>query len=682
MKTTYRIRFRFGLGDTVLLTALARDIHRCRPGEIELMMDTSYSGIWHHNPNVTPSAPRDHAKIVLLRYRVQQPTRLHFLKHLYDCFAAQGGFPVPLTEPKGQLFLTTHEQRPKVTGRYWVVIPGGKLDMTTKFWSLGRWQEVVDELARRHIPCVQAGALHRNHVHPPLAHVVNMVDRTPSERDLAGLIANSEGVICGITSAMHIAACFDKPCVVIGGGREEPWWEAYTNAYPGAFGTAAQKVMVEHRYLHTVGQLDCCQEKGCWRPRTVPIDKQDMPPQGQDRLCLYPEADAAGRPVPKCMNMIEVNDVVEAVQWYYDTNVLPPIDPPRRSGLVEIHGQVPQVPPEPAISIPGPLPEAPIIYPTGPGPMAVNTRKALFGFDPQAPPMTPSPYAALLGKDATQEVPIDAGPASGTLDPQLPIGAVNDPIFDHPLIGGSLTVFVLCYGDYPGLAKRCINSILRTTPAGRIKLRVLCNECSQETLDYVSRLPYTEIVYVDSTNLLKYPMMRRAFYDPHFPIKTKYLLWFDDDSYAADHKWLKLLCQQIIDNHPKGCRLFGWEYMHDLNTFAKDGHRPDQWFTQATWHRGEQFLARKGMPAPNGSLIPFVAGGFWALNTEVMKQAQIPDGRLTHHGGDIVIGAQVIQAGYSICNWNIGKKYVHSSGHEPRGMSVKPSGNKPYPWKR
>lgn len=657
MKTTYRIRFRFGLGDTVLLTSLARDILRARP-DVEIMPDTSYSGIWHNNPNVKPLGPRDHPKIIMLRYHVNQPTRYHFLKHLYDCFAAQGGFPVPLTEPKGEIYLTNEERQPKIAGRYWVVVPGGKLDMTTKFWALDRWQAVVDRLAKLRITCVQAGVLHRNHVHPPLANALNLVDKTPTERDLCALIANADGVICGITAAMHIAACFDKPCVVIAGGREEPWWESYTNAYPGAFGAGCRPVKVEHYFLHTMGSLDCCAERGCWRPRTVPITKEDTPPKGRSRLCLYPEKDAAGtHPVPRCMNLITVDQVVDGVLWYYKQGILPPIDT-TASFVVDKD-------PPPAISIPfGKLPEAKIIYPTGPGPTAVATRKALFGYDPEA----------------TQEVKLSATLAAGTLGPKTPVGAVDDPVFEHPLIGGKFTVFVLCYGNYPELARRCIDGILRSTPAGRVQLRILLNECSKATLDYIRTLPYVGKVYLSETNILKYPLMRRAFYDALFPIETPYLVWFDDDSYPADPKWLSLLAQQIIVRHPKGDRLFGWEYMHDLKIFAKHGHRPDRWFTQASWYRGEQWLARKGTPATNGSLIPFVAGGFWALHTETMRQAQIPDARLTHHGGDIVIGAQVQQAGFGIGNWNIGKKYVHTSGHEPRGASMKP-GTKPYPWK-
>ncbi len=690
------IRFRFGLGDTVLATGLVRDIHRAYPGQYRIFADTAYSGLWQHNPKVVKPEKGERRQVVMLKYAVKQPTKIHFMRHLYDYFQAETRLTVPLTEPKGEIFLEPMELVRKTIDRYWVIIAGGKLDMTTKFWPQSRWQKVVDELTARNIVCIQAGALHAKHVHQPLNNVVNLLDQT-NERELAALIANADGVVCGITAAMHMAAVFDKPCVVVAGGREEPWWEHYSNQYPNAFGPICSPVKMEHVFLHTIGKLDCCKDIGCWRPRTVPLAKEDMPRVSSDRLCVHPEKDDLGRPVPLCMNMIAPEEVVNAVLGYYEQGWLPSIPPcaetlkkfEKMVEMVRAGYTAPLIPLRleshnvllnknqlddiakfakgPAISIPW----------TGPPPSGV------IGLNDDGTPKTARAIGidhAQPGADRTEIVKLDAGLVTGTLNRNTPVGVIDDPIFDHPIIGGKLTVFVLCYGNYPDLARRCIDNILRTTPAGRIQLRILLNDCCKETIDYVRTLPYVGKVYLSEQNILKYPLMRRAFHDSLFPIQTKYLIWFDDDSYPCSPDWLNKLADQIVIRHPAGDRLFGWQYLHDLKNFTKGGHRPDNWFKAATWYRGEPFLVDGHRKAPNGSMISFVAGGFWALHTDTMRQAQIPDARLTHHGGDIVIGAQVAQAGYGICNFNIGKKFVFSSGHEPRGASMTPA-TKPYPWK-
>jgi hypothetical protein len=141
---------------------------------------------------------------------------------------------------------------------------------------------------------------------------------------MARLIYHAEGVICPITAAMHFAAALQKPCVVIAGGREEWWWEAYVPG-KGNFGPdLREEVQVPHRFLHTIGLLDCCRRKGCWR-NTVD--------EGESK-CKYP-LDVAGQRVPKCMVMISVEHVVEAVMSYYEDGTLPPIGTAKRIALVD-----------------------------------------------------------------------------------------------------------------------------------------------------------------------------------------------------------------------------------------------------------------------------------------------------------------------------------------------------------
>jgi hypothetical protein len=249
------------------------------------------------------------------------------------------------------------------------------------------------------------------------------------------------------------------------------------------------------------------------------------------------------------------------------------------------------------------------------------------------------------------------------------------PSMDHPIIGGKFTIFVLCYGNYPELARKCLSGILETVPAERMDLRIAANACSPATLDYLRTVPASAL-YISSENQFKYPMMRRMFWDPQRPITTNYVVWFDDDTWTVHPHWIDNLAQTIIEGHPQNYRLYGNTMIHDLSIYGDT--RPDLWFRQADWYRGLNFRLRgKPATAPNGSLIDFAVGWCWALATETLQHANIPDVRLQHNGGDITIGEQVHQTGALIKQWNRGKALVACPSREHggrRGVSQR------FPW--
>ena len=65
---------------------------------------------------------------------------------------------------------------------------------------------------------------------------------------------------------MHAAAAFNRPAVIIAGGREPWWWTAYTSeVFEATVGKPAPSDFVSHDFIHTLGILDCCKAKGCMR---------------------------------------------------------------------------------------------------------------------------------------------------------------------------------------------------------------------------------------------------------------------------------------------------------------------------------------------------------------------------------------------------------------------------------
>lgn len=655
------LRMHQALGDAVCLTALVRDLKRQHP-KFRIALDVNWKPVWQHTPHATLGADPN-ARRVEIGYTAgvaasKGGAATHLIRAMCADLLTKTGVLVEPEEPKGELILTPQELTSPVAGRYWVVFAGGKLDMTVKHWHTHRYQEVVDRLRAYGVQCVQGGAAAVGHVHPPLKNVLSAVGRTENVRDLFRLVRHADGVICGVTGAMHVAAALDRPCVVIAGGREEPYFFGYTNdARTEVFGKRCQPVAVEHKILHTLNLLHCCDRRGCWRKRTVPIDAKDV--GRRDRLCLEPVRDAA-HPVPKCLDMIQTDHVVEAVMSYYEDGMLAPIGKP--SGKYPMPVVEPGVKPD-MTQVSSDIAQIKEMLPRlatalnldlGPAPQ-------MLGF--VAPPTAPERPQPATSVALPAELPVPQGNKAG------PPSAM-----DHPHVGGRFTCFVLCYGDHTDLAKRCLESIINTAPPGRLDLRVGANACSDRTLAYLRGLPLTRL-YVSTENVKKYPLMRRMFYDPATPIQDNYLLWFDDDSYVTHPLWLERLAETIAANHDHGARHYGWLHIHDTKMFAKSGHDPRKWFQQSTSYRGKPLRVRgTKTEAPNGTVIEFIPGSFWALHTQTMREADIPEPRLVHNGGDITIGWQVAQAGWKTVGFNKDRQFVYTSGSPRRGFSER------FPW--
>lgn len=331
-------------GDVVVTTSLVRDLKLKYGRDIEIDFLTNFPAVYENNPYLTrldPSA-RDVTHLTIdysAGIRLARQEKLHFTTYQHRFFAERTGLAVEPLFSKPDLHLSEYEQEvAPITGRYWLVFGGGKKDMTTKHWEYTRYQEVVDRLRPYGLRFVQSGSSKPGHTHPPMRNVLNVVG-WGYVRQLIWQVAHCEGVICPITCAMHLAAAFDKPCVVIAGGREEPWWEAYVDDW-GAFGPAAERVKVPHRYLHTLGLLDCCEKHGCWKRKVIKTGEEDQ-------VCKRPVFRELGSQIiPECLDMITVDHVVEAVMSYYEDGTLPPIGapalqtdipiPPRRSTLPRI----------------------------------------------------------------------------------------------------------------------------------------------------------------------------------------------------------------------------------------------------------------------------------------------------------------------------------------------------------
>ena len=298
-------------GDILMLTAAVRDLHACYPGQFLTGVSTSASQLWENNPHITEIDEDDPDVTVLeCRYPLIHKSNFapyHFVHAFSHYLNDQLGLNITPLYHRGDIHLSAREkawisQVHEMTGEdtpFWIVTAGGKYDYTVKWWDNTRYQQVVDHFQGR-IQFVQVGEL--RHHHPPLRGVLDLRGRTDT-RQLVRLVYHSQGVLCGVTFLMHLAAAVEaKPrnprnraAVVIAGGREPTQWEAYPH----------------HQFLHTLGALRCCQDGGCWKSRTLPLgdgDEKDDP----KNLCT----DVVGA-LPRCMDMITAQEVIRRIEMYY-----------------------------------------------------------------------------------------------------------------------------------------------------------------------------------------------------------------------------------------------------------------------------------------------------------------------------------------------------------------------------
>ncbi|RYF45454.1 MAG: ADP-heptose--LPS heptosyltransferase, partial [Cytophagaceae bacterium] len=195
------------------------------------------------------------------------------------------------------------EETEGIGTRFWIIVAGGKMDFTAKWWDPARAQAVVNHFKGR-LQFVQCGAVESTHQHTSLNNVIDLVGKT-NLRQMVRLMYHSDGVICPVTMFMHLAAAVEtkaqrplnRPCIVIAGGREPAQWEAYPH----------------HAYLHTMGMLPCCDNGGCWKSRVSPLGDGD---EKDKSLCLRPIRRPNGVILPQCLEMIRVNDVIQSMEKY------------------------------------------------------------------------------------------------------------------------------------------------------------------------------------------------------------------------------------------------------------------------------------------------------------------------------------------------------------------------------
>lgn len=304
------------LSNIILLTAAIRDLHKTYPNQFLTDMRTAYPAIWENNPYVTPldEAASDVIMIALDMPLINRSNELpyHTVHSFIEFFNNKLKLQVRSTAFRGDIYISNLEKQwisqvAEIAGAdipFWIIVAGGKHDHTIKWWDIRRFQQIIDHFKDR-IQFVHVGAV--EHHHPELKGVIDLRGRTDM-RALIRLVYHAQGVLCPVTSLMHLAAAVEikpglpknRPCVVVAGGRESVQREAYPY----------------HQYIHTIGTLLCCENGGCWRSRTVPLGDgsiRDRP----EHLCVD-----VVRNLPRCMDVITSNEVTRRIETYFEGGIV------------------------------------------------------------------------------------------------------------------------------------------------------------------------------------------------------------------------------------------------------------------------------------------------------------------------------------------------------------------------
>jgi ADP-heptose:LPS heptosyltransferase len=302
------------------MTAALRSLHEVHPGKYLVNVDTTCNALFEHSPDIaSPDAMAAAAPARTIwmhtdssekggcdRPEVWKPDDSMTLinkSNQVACHNMEGycrfletalGVRVPLLTNRPHVWLSEQEknwlnqveEQTGVKQKFWLVNAGVKQDFTCKQYPF--YQEVVDRLQGR-VLFVQIGKT--EHVHRPLRGVVNLLGKT-DDRQLIRLVYHCQGTLSSTTFLMHLGAAFEKPGVVIAGGREPRSW----NSYP------------KQMLLSCVGALPCCREGGCWRSRTVKVGDGS---EQDGSLCEAPCLTEP--PAPRCMTLFGPEEVAEAV---------------------------------------------------------------------------------------------------------------------------------------------------------------------------------------------------------------------------------------------------------------------------------------------------------------------------------------------------------------------------------
>ena len=220
-----------------------------------------------------------------------------------------------------------------------------------------------------------------------------------------------------------------------------------------------------------------------------------------------------------------------------------------------------------------------------------------------------------------------------------------------------VAICVLTYGDYPQLARRCLDSIFKHCDRSLYRLVVGANEVGARTKRYLQRLHQCGAIdrlILSPVNLHKCPMMRCMFKG----LTNEFVWWFDDDSHVIEKTALTRRLEQARMDSPE---VVIWGGLYLTNHIGVSWGNGDAvpFVRTASWYRGltPPFWAPGGKGefdfqgrSTGDGHWNFVPGGNWFIRSAALRQLDWPDRRLRILADDVLLCEAVRQQGWRLGN--------------------------------
>lgn len=326
------------IGDILMFTCAVRDFKKAFP-KVKVNVISTAMHLWDNNPNIDSTLVpyykngktlKDITVEDLLKgdtnvlkigpgWLTNASNRIdwHFSNAYRVSMEQALGVHIPQGESRPDIWLSDEEfNAPRlIADPYWIICIGGERGWGCKMYPFERWQAFVNQ--NPDVKFVQIGSQGDCHQKLQGPNIIDMIGKTEDKdkgvRDLFKLFLNAEGSIGLVSFHMHLSGGLTKPSIVVAGAREPVSFTRYAG----------------HQYLATDGCLPCS-ITACWHCniatctnliRDINLDKELLDkviaekPLSVDERKLF---DAATKNwVPKCVDMIQPEDLTKALNNYY-----------------------------------------------------------------------------------------------------------------------------------------------------------------------------------------------------------------------------------------------------------------------------------------------------------------------------------------------------------------------------